>query len=161
MKPQRKSQKTCIKVSHRLTPVRLVENITMQRYNIQNPPFTVSHGFSLIFTSFSEEVTYLRYLSDLFRMQEWDLLPGDKMTPVTGFSWNLSHVGGREAFLENFSCPPAWEKVLENWCHRCHPSSEWEIAAGNTDRQVHREHQDTGVADGLLDWFRKVCAAVL
>lgn len=27
----------------------------MQRYNIQNPPFTFTHGFSLIFTSFSED----------------------------------------------------------------------------------------------------------
>ena len=40
----------------------------MQRYNIQNPPFTVSHVYSLIFTSFSEEETYLRPVRDLLRM---------------------------------------------------------------------------------------------
>ena len=72
MKPQKKSPKNLHKSKPSANPewqeVRLIENITMQKYNVQNPPFTVSHVYSLIFMSFSEEVTYLRPVRDLLRM---------------------------------------------------------------------------------------------
>ena len=54
------------------------------------------------------------------------------MTDDTGDRVFLKTLSRRRAgsFSEKFFLPARVKKVLENKCHRCHPSSEWEIAAG-------------------------------